>query len=148
MSNNICSRIGINPVRCHILLLSLRQHGIRNFDRSRCSFDLVSLHGRKSSSSGIDTNSCNSILLSLKLSLLLTNVIILQGKKNNEEKVIVKADSNLYFPGVEKFRQVLNEATDGETCVMVDLSHVTEIDYTALKVSKAVLFLKFSSMGT
>lgn len=44
---------------------------------------------------------------------------------------------------MEKFRQVLNEATDGETCVMVDLSHVTEIDYTALKVSIISLDLHF-----
>lgn len=60
------------------------------------------------------------------------------GSKKTEGRVVVKADTNLYFPGVEKFRQVLNEATDGETCVLVDLSHVTEIDYTALKMLKSV----------
>ncbi|XP_057371308.1 sodium-independent sulfate anion transporter-like isoform X2 [Daphnia carinata] len=49
-------RIGISAVRCHFLLLSLCQHGVRYFDRSRCSFVLVGVHGRKSSSSGIDTN--------------------------------------------------------------------------------------------
>lgn len=65
-------------------------------------------------------------------------LIRIPGNKKTAEKVIVKADTNLYFPGVEKFRQVLNEATDGETCVMVDLSHVTEIDYTALKMLKSV----------
>jgi sodium-independent sulfate anion transporter 11 len=59
-----------------------------------------------------------------------------QGSKKTEGRVVVKADTNLYFPGVEKFRQVLNKATDGETCVLVDLSHVTEIDYTALKVMR------------
>lgn len=63
-----------------------------------------------------------------------------------EERVIVKADTNLYFPGVEKFRQTLNEATDGETdgrssCLLVDLSNVTEIDYTALKVSESITYL-------
>ncbi|XP_046646442.1 sodium-independent sulfate anion transporter-like, partial [Daphnia pulicaria] len=60
------------------------------------------------------------------------------GSKKTEGRVVVKADTNLYFPGVEKFRQVLNKATDGETCVLVDLSHVTEIDYTALKMLKSV----------
>jgi sodium-independent sulfate anion transporter 11 len=70
-----------------------------------------------------------------------TNIFLQQGSKKTGGRVVVKADTNLYFPGVEKFRQVLNEATDGETCVLVDLSHVTEIDYTALKVR--LLFLKF-----
>lgn len=56
-----------------------------------------------------------------------------------EERVIVKADCNLYFPGVEKFRQALNEATEVDAegrspCLMVDLSSLTEIDYSALKV--------------
>lgn len=64
-----------------------------------------------------------------------------QGNEVTEERVIVKADSNLYFPGVEKFRRSLNEATEvdaeGRTpCLMVDLSNLTEIDYSALKVRR------------
>jgi solute carrier family 26 (sodium-independent sulfate anion transporter), member 11 len=55
--------------------------------------------------------------------------------------VIVKADCNLYFPGVEKFRRALSEATELDAegrspCLMVDLSNLTEIDYSALKVQK------------
>ena len=66
-----------------------------------------------------------------------------QGNRITEERVIVKADTNLYFPGVEKFRQVLNEAIDGEaqgrsSCLLVDLSNVTEIDFSALKVGDIV----------
>lgn len=64
---------------------------------------------------------------------------MIQGNNETEERVIIKADSSLYFPGVEKFRQVLSEATDEErggrsSCLLIDLSNVREIDYTALKV--------------
>ena len=53
----------------------------------------------------------------------------------------MKANSNLHFPGVEKFRRALNEATEVNAegrspCLMVDLSNLTEIDYSALKVSE------------
>lgn len=55
--------------------------------------------------------------------------------------MIVKADANLYFPGVEKFRRALNKATEADTdgrvpCLMIDLSSLKEIDYSALKVSE------------
>lgn len=55
------------------------------------------------------------------------------------ERVIIKVDTNLYFPGVEKFRQAINDALYGETkyqspFLLVDLSSVKDIDYTALKV--------------
>ena len=58
-----------------------------------------------------------------------------------EERVIVKADANLYFPGVEKFRRALNKATEADDegrvpCLMIDLSSLKEIDYSALKVSE------------
>lgn len=53
--------------------------------------------------------------------------------------MVVRADANLYFPGVEGFREALNQATETEsfgnaTSLMIDLTHVSEIDYTALKV--------------
>ncbi len=55
----------------------------------------------------------------------------------------MKADTNLHFPGVEKFRRALNEATEVDSegrspCLMVDLSSLTEVDYSALKVRKDV----------
>ena len=66
--------------------------------------------------------------------------IMQQGNQITEERVIIKASSNLYFPGVEMFRRALNEAIEDETdgrssFLIVDLSNITEIDYTALKVS-------------
>lgn len=53
--------------------------------------------------------------------------------------MIVRADANLYFPGVESFRDALNQATETESfgsspSLIIDLTHVSEIDYTALKV--------------
>lgn len=65
----------------------------------------------------------------------------LQGNPIIEERVIVKADCSLHFPGVEKFREVLNEAIGEEkgchnSCILIDLSSVPQIDYTALKVSR------------
>lgn len=82
-------RIGISSIRCHVLLLSLCQHGVRHFDRSRCSFVLVGLHGRKSSSSGIDTNTSKSICLSCNVLFyfcLLTNTDNLIGKQEDCRK--------------------------------------------------------------
>lgn len=67
------------------------------------------------------------------------NIILFQANEVTEERIVVKADTNLHFPGVEKFRQALNKASevndDGKPpCLMIDLSPVTEIDYTGLKV--------------
>jgi hypothetical protein len=52
----------------------------------------------------------------------------------------------LYFPGVEKFRRALNEASEVDAegrspCLMVDISNLTEIDYSALKVYKKLQHL-------
>lgn len=57
-----------------------------------------------------------------------------------EERIVLVADRNLYFPGVEKFREALVAATaeesdDRNPCLLIDLAHVKEIDYTALKVN-------------
>ncbi|XP_046449213.1 sodium-independent sulfate anion transporter-like [Daphnia pulex] len=70
-------------------------------------------------------------------------LIRLPGNEVTEERVIVKADSNLYFPGVEKFRRALNEASEVDAegrspCLMIDLSNLTEIDYSALKMLVSV----------
>lgn len=57
-----------------------------------------------------------------------------------EEKCVVTADINMYFPGVEKFRAALKRVAarkkdaKNDSCLFIDLSNVREIDYTALKV--------------
>lgn len=59
-------------------------------------------------------------------------------------RVLLKAEGSLYYPGVEQFRQALKLAKEDircEThknthcpCLIVDLDHVHEIDFTALRV--------------
>ena len=68
-----------------------------------------------------------------------------QGKEATDEKIIVKVDSNLYFPGVERFRSALNKAAVGHRSqhLIIDLSNLKAIDYSSLKVSfKNVVSLK------
>lgn len=70
-----------------------------------------------------------------------------QGNDTTAERIIVKADGNIYYPGVESFRKVLSLAVedirtvkladDQSYCspyLLIDLSSVSEIDYTSLKV--------------
>lgn len=118
-------------------MLSLCQHGIRHSDRSWSSFALVSLHGQ-STASRVDKTTRKLTGNHLFFTIVIHGCVM-KGNEVTEERVIVKADCNLYFPGVEKFRQALNEATEVDAegrspCLMVDLSSLTEIDYSALKV--------------
>ncbi|XP_046632863.1 sodium-independent sulfate anion transporter-like isoform X2 [Daphnia pulicaria] len=83
------------------------------------------------------------LLLAYIRNRLHPELIRLPGNEVTEERVIVKADSNLYFPGVEKFRRALNEASEVDaegrsSCFMVYLSNLTEIDYSALKMLVSV----------
>ena len=53
--------------------------------------------------------------------------------------VVVKADMNLYYPAVEKFRRVIDKACnqildDASQILLIDFERMAEIDYTALKV--------------
>ena len=68
-------------------------------------------------------------------------ILIFQGNEGSEDNVVVKADINLYFPGVEQFRKALNKATLINTegrhpTLVIDLSNLTSIDYSSLKVKK------------
>jgi len=69
-----------------------------------------------------------------------TKLTHLSGNSLTEDRFIVKVDRNLYFPGVESFRKSLNKASERasnkeSSCLIIDLENVTEMDYTALKVS-------------
>ncbi len=69
-----------------------------------------------------------------------------QKNDTTGERIIVKSDGNIYYPGVESFRKVLSLALedlqtikldDQPNCspyIIIDLSGVSEIDYTSLKV--------------
>lgn len=52
-------------------------------------------------------------------------------------------DRSLHFPGIETYRQRINEAIDesnvGEKLTIIaDMERVIEVDYTSLKVSSTV----------
>lgn len=75
-----------------------------------------------------------------------------QSNEMTEERIIVKADRDIYYPGVESFREVLNLAQEDirpvkleeigrNPCLIIDLSNVSEIDYTSLKVLYFFCFL-------
>lgn len=65
----------------------------------------------------------------------------LKQKQGVGERIILRADRNLYFPSVERFRQELgkisSESIDDATpkTIIIDMSHVSEIDHTSLKVN-------------
>lgn len=53
--------------------------------------------------------------------------------------VVIKADMNLYYPAVEKFRRVIDKASqqildDPSQILLIDFERMADIDYTALKV--------------
>lgn len=66
-------------------------------------------------------------------------------KQGVGERIILRADRNLYFPSVERFRQALgkisSESIDDATpkTIIIDMSRVSEIDHTSLKMLKAML---------
>ena len=79
-------------------------------------------------------------LIDLKFSWLV------QDNEITEERIIIKADSSLYFPGVETFRRTVNKvvlssvpakAGAPSASITIDLEHMADIDYTALKVTNA-----------
>lgn len=52
-----------------------------------------------------------------------------------------KADRNLYFPSVERFRNSLSKVASDDTLkrtIVVDLGRVTQVDHTSLKVISMV----------
>lgn len=56
-----------------------------------------------------------------------------------EERIVLQADRNLYFPAVERFRQALSRVshgggTDSSRMIVIDMSRVTQVDHTSLKV--------------
>lgn len=57
----------------------------------------------------------------------------------DEERVVLQADRNLYFPSVERFRNALTKVSiDVETknrVVVLDMGRVNQIDHTTLKVN-------------
>lgn len=57
----------------------------------------------------------------------------------DEERVVLQADRNLYFPSVERFRNALAKVSiDVETknrVVVLDMGRVNQIDHTTLKVN-------------
>lgn len=76
----------------------------------------------------------------------------LQGTDGNEgDRVIVKADANLYFPGVELFRETLTEllaSEDDNPTITLDFDRLTEMDYTALRVIRYPINLLNSLINT
>lgn len=59
-----------------------------------------------------------------------------------EEQIVFRADRNFYFPSVERLRQAMNKVvSDGNRdstysrAIVIDLSRVSEIDHTSLKVN-------------
>ncbi|XP_046455001.1 sodium-independent sulfate anion transporter-like isoform X2 [Daphnia pulex] len=66
-------------------------------------------------------------------------------KQGVGERIILRADRNLYFPTVERFRQALgriasdnpNESTPRS--IVIDMSRVSQVDHTSLKMLKAML---------
>lgn len=55
------------------------------------------------------------------------------------ERVLIKLDRNLYFPSVERLREALSahsidEDSSIDYIILIDLSNVTQIDHTSLKV--------------
>lgn len=59
-------------------------------------------------------------------------------QQDDDEVVVVKADRNLYFPSVDRFREDLRKASEsrGETqrSILLDFSSVNQVDHTSLKV--------------
>ena len=53
-----------------------------------------------------------------------------------EEHIVFRVDRNLYFPSVERFRQALSKVNSTDSrMIVIDMSRVTQVDYTSLKVS-------------
>ncbi|XP_059350386.1 sodium-independent sulfate anion transporter-like isoform X1 [Daphnia carinata] len=64
-------------------------------------------------------------------------------KEADEERVVLQADRNLYFPSVERFRNALTKVSiDVETknrVVVLDMGRVNQIDHTTLKMLQSIL---------
>ena len=72
--------------------------------------------------------------------------MVVKDNEITEERIIIKADSSLYFPGVETFRRTVTKAVLSSVpakagapsaSITIDLEHMADIDYTALKVTNA-----------
>lgn len=55
---------------------------------------------------------------------------------------MIQPDRNLYFPSVDRFREALRSAIESaeksNSTILIDLSLLTQIDYTSLKVTSFV----------
>lgn len=75
--------------------------------------------------------------LGKKMGCMLITIKTIQ--EADEERVVLQADRNLYFPSVERFRNALTKVSiDVETknrVVVLDMGRVNQIDHTTLKVN-------------
>lgn len=88
-------------------------------------------------------STCNRLQVTYSETIFFTifHTTCISSKRGGIDRIVVKVDRNLYFPSVERLREALSahsldEDDSTNYLIIIDLSNVTQIDHTSLKVIK------------